>query len=297
MLKIVILQPNEMYQWTHIELCRQQQNGPKKDCVPNKLRDGLETFEYENDSTQKLTSNGHEESFSSVKAKLLSNELATENESTNTQQTNIDSIQIDSESKNKFQEEFVQDVRTEIDHLKNVDCDNSIRRVYVESATQTDDLTQSTSKEEKSSEDKPPSSSAALLSAIPSPSVPPPPPPPPPPPSPFILTGCASMNNTKSIDQDVPTTASQPSNQSIGHSTSNTTILSSASSFCPPPPPPMNGIHGPPPLPLPTGNMWFKSDSKFFTVSIERYSILLNLTHFHSNSSAKSRQAPTKAND
>lgn len=245
-----------MYQWTHIELCRQQQNGPKKDCVPNKLRDSYETFECENDSTQKLTSNGHEELFSSVKAKLLSSELATANGLTNTQQTNIDSIRSDTESKNKFQEELVQDVRTEIDHLKNVDCDNSLRKVYIESTTQTEDLPQSTDKEDKSS--------SALTIVIPSPSLPPPPPPPPPPPSPFMLTGCASMNNIKSIVPDVPPTASQPNNQSIGHSTSSTTILSSASSFCPPPPPPMNGIPGPPPLPLPTGNMWFKSDSKFF---------------------------------
>ena len=246
-----------MYQWTHIKLKRQHENEPKKDDVQNLLRFDSE-FESEKMSTLKLISNGQEDSFASVKTKLLSHELAAE---TNAQPNGIDSTISDAQHD---QMEPVQNFSSKIDcadHLENVelesDCDNKLKKIYVEISTQTEDVVEPTHKKEKLPE--------PLKLVIPLAAPPPPPPPPPPPASPFIfIAQPTKTTNDTTIDKpilpDTPT-SSHPSNQSV--TTQSTTILSSASSFCVPPPPPMNGIPGPPPLPLPTGNMWFKSDSKF----------------------------------
>lgn len=248
-----------MYQWTHIELCRQQQNGPKKECVQNMVQGDLETIESDNISTCTLT-----ESFASAKTKLISLELATDNTvattETNAQRNEIEPINLDAEQMNKIPDELIHNVPSTIDcddHLKTVelqnDCDNSLRKIYVETSTQTENIVEPTQKEKE----------PALRNASP------PPPPPPPPPFLFNTPSTKTTNdiNDKSNAPDTSIT-SQPNNQSIVPSAPSTTILSSASSFCAPPPPPMNGIPGPPPLPLPTGNMWFKSDSKKFIFSL-----------------------------
>lgn len=253
------LQPNEMYQWTHIDLKRQQKSEPKRDGVQNLY--GFNS-EFENEKMNTLISNGQEDSFASVKTKLLSHELAAE---TNAQPNGIDSINSDAQHEHKDQMESLGNVSSKIDcadHLENVelksDCDNKLKKIYAEISTQTDDIVDSTHKKEKAPEP------LKLMIPLAAPPPPPPPPPPLPPASPFIFPAQPTKTtNYTTIDKpilpDTPT-SSHSSNQSV--TAQSATILSSASSFCVPPPPPMNGIPGPPPLPLPTGNMWFKSDSK-----------------------------------
>lgn len=242
-----------MYQWTHIELSRQQSNGPKKEHIHSTQQCDQRMNKCENDSsTILLTSNGHGESFASMKNKLFSHELAdvlTKSEDI-AQQNNIESVNSEHEE-NVQKKNYDEDHQLENGQIKKhncIDCDNSLRKVFVETTTQTEDILASTVEEKK------PCESSSLI-----------PSPPPPPPMPLFLVNLNKTTNEKIIASDTSsdhTITAQASNQSIIQNAQPATILSSASSFCAPPPPPMNGIPGPPPLPLPTGNMWFKSDSK-----------------------------------
>lgn len=245
-----------MYQWTHIELSRQQQNGPKKECMENLQKQNDKEFsEYQsNSTTMTVTSNGCEESFAFIRNKLYSSEANGKFELAGGETITVDDGQNTTNSRvvedcvNK--EGFQSTIADKNGHFKNDqliqrNCDSKMGKNFVETSTQT----------ENNLELAPLKKSPATLSAAPTMLAPPPPPPPPPP---FIF-----INSP--VENSVNDKSSATSHQ-ISHNTSQnvppTTILSSASSFCIPPPPPINGIPGPPPLPLPTGNMWFKSDSK-----------------------------------
>lgn len=251
-----------MYQWTHIELSRQQQNGPKKECMENLQKQNDKEFsEYEsNSTTMTVTSNGCEESFAFIKNKLYSSEVNGKFEFAGGETITVDDGQnttrIVEDDVNK--EGFQSTIADKNGHLKNDqliqrNCDSTIGKSFVETSTQT----------ENNLESAPLKKSSATLSAAPT-TLTAPPPPPPPPPLPFIFINSPVDNSVNDKSSANEQTSHQTMNCS--HNTSQnvppTTILSSASSFCIPPPPPINGIPGPPPLPLPTGNMWFKSDSK-----------------------------------
>lgn len=267
-----------MYQWTHIELARNQPNGngPKTDYDDEKVQkqsDQEESNYDNNNSTVIVASEERGESFATVKNQLLLCESTTKISKSDTENhPETEQKQIEN---GETQHGSVEESQNCIDgmdgHLKNEEslqqnCDN-VDKIFVEISTQTDnEHTLADIKEKKKSED--------------SQTRPPPPPPPlPPPPSPLPSICIVPSNeatdesvnekpavtaNTPASADQIPVTPQQNSQINI-----SSTKLSSASSFCPPPPPPMNGVPGPPPLPLPTGNLWFKSDSK--------YSILLGL--------------------
>lgn len=247
-----------MYQWTHIELSRQQQNGPKKECMENLQKQNDKEFsEYEsNSTTMTVTSNGCEESFAFIKNKLYSSEVNGKFEFAAGETITVDDGHMeDCVNKESFQSTIAdKNGHSKYDQFIQRNCDSKIVRSFVETSTQT----------ENNLESVPLKKSPATLSAAPS-MLTPPPPPPPPPPLPFIFTNSPDDNTVNDKSSANESSLQQTSHQ-ISHNTSQnvpaTTILSSASSFCIPPPPPINGIPGPPPLPLPTGNMWFKSDSK-----------------------------------
>lgn len=243
-----------MYQWTHIEQSRQQQNGPKKEFTERSETHTFQEINKENNcKILTMASNGCEDSFASVKNKLLSNELNGIIESNSHQNPNemnlrdvVDCV------KDGIEPMLIIDESHNLENGK-INCDSSLAKKFIETSTQTEETIDLASLNQ---------SLATLNGAAP------PPPPPPPPPLPFFIFNSPASSST-SNDKFIPTdTASQQMSASpqISHNNSQnvppTTILSSASSFCIPPPPPMNGIPGPPPLPLPTGSMWFKSDSK-----------------------------------
>lgn len=271
-----------MYQWTHIELARHQPivngNGPKTDHEEkvHKQSDPVNNDDDVNKtvifSSEEPIQNERGESFATVKNNLLLCESTTKIKNSDTE-TQIEPNQIDplnsiqnGEMKPGSDEETQNCNDGTNDHPKNdeslkQDCDKvEISLVelstFVEISTQTDETMLVDLKEKKSEDIKP--------------CMPPPPPPLPPPPSPLpsicIVPPSDDATDNKSTNEkpaiiaaeQIPVTPQQ-NNSQINISS---TKLSSASSFCPPPPPPMNGMPGPPPLPLPTGNMWFKSDSK-----------------------------------
>lgn len=258
-----------MYRWTHTELARLQPNGngngPKTDDDEKVQK---QSDQDDADSTVIMASEERGESFTTVKNKLLLCETATkisnsdtENDSEPNQIAPDDPIE---NGEKRLGSETENGGDGTNGHLKNgeslkQDCDKVEISIvepstFAEISTQTDDTMLSELNEKKSE--------------VVTMSMPPPPPPPPPPPSPLPSicvvppasdeTDNSSVNETPVVEQ-MPITPQQ-NNSQINISS---TKLSSASSFCPPPPPPMNGVPGPPPLPLPTGNMWFKSDSKF----------------------------------
>lgn len=263
-----------MYQWTHIELARHQPNGngPKTDNDEKvqKHSDQDDSIYNTNDSTVIVASEERGESFATVKNRLLSCESAATNSNSDTEDQ-IEPNQIENGEMRPGSVEETQDFvdgidgRLENDEHLQQNCDN-VDKIFVEMSTQTDDtiLTEFKEKKPDDSQSRPP--------------PPPPPLPPPPsplPPSPLIYIDPPSDVTDNSIVEkpavvatatveQIPVTPQQ-NNSQINISS---TKLSSASSFCPPPPPPMNGVPGPPPLPLPTGNLWFKSDSKC-SISIE----------------------------
>lgn len=274
-----------MYQWTHVELARHQPNGngngPKIEH-DEKVQEHLDTAEpnhNDKNETAIVASEERGESFATVKNKLLLCESTPKISNSDTEnQTKPNEIDAPKaiengavrqngsveDAQNESSSGINGDLRTD-EHLKQ-DCDYKVETsivelsTFVEIATQTDDIALVDLKEEKKSEE--------IKTCLP-----PPPPPLPPPPSPLPSICIVPPSDTpdgKSVDESpaviaavtepVPVTPQQNSSQTINISS---TKLSSASSFCPPPPPPMNGVPGPPPLPLPTGNMWFKSDSEF----------------------------------
>lgn len=242
------LQPNEIYQWTHMELSRQQFNEEKKGHLHS-----VQT-KHDHNGTITPDSNGHEETFSSIKSKLFLHELNGEKlfiNSENYSQQNQNRSDINMEMENIQEEINVRDHQLENGQKDNqncVDCDNSLRKVFVEKTTQTEDIVEVAIQEKRPCE---------YSSVIPTP--------PPPPPLPLFITKLNETTNEKLTAPECSsaiTVTPHISNQSVTQNAQPATILSSASSFCAPPPPPMNGIPGPPPLPLPTGNIWFKSDSK-----------------------------------
>lgn len=270
-----------MYQWTHVELARHQPNGngPKIDH-DEKLREHLDPAESnhnDKDETVIIRSEERGESFATVKNNLLLCESAPEISNSDTEnQTKPNKIDPPQAAENG---EMPQNGLVEVaqngsnginghpendEHLKQ-DCDSKMetpiveQSTFVEMATQTDEIVLVDLKEKKSEEIKSCS--------------PPPPPPPLPPPSPLPLICIVPPSDAvdgKSLNESpvvITAAATEPIPATPQQNTSqiniSSTKLSTASSFCPPPPPPMNGVPGPPPLPLPTGNMWFKSDSKF----------------------------------
>lgn len=273
-----------MYQWTHIELSRNQLNvngnGPKTDHE-EKVQKQSDPAENNNDDENKTVifaseepiQNERDESFATVKNNLLLCDSAmkisnsdTENQIEPNQIDPLNSIQ-NGEMKHGSDEEAQNCNDVTNGHPKNdeslkQDCDKvEISFVelstFVEISTQTEETMLADLKEKKSEDTKT--------------CMPPPPPPLPPPPSPLpsicIVPPSDDVTDNKSINEKPVTIATEqiPVTPQQNNSQINipSTKLSSASSFCPPPPPPMNGMPGPPPLPLPTGNMWFKSDSKF----------------------------------
>lgn len=262
-----------MYQWTHVELARHQPNGngPKIDH-DEKVQEHLDPTEpNHNDNKENIASEAEQqttnvcierdESFATVKNKLLSTE------------NRIDPLQ-STENGEVRQNGLVEEVQNGINgHLENDEhlkqnCDYKVETsivdisTFVEMSTQTDDIPLVDLKEEKKN--------VEMKTCMP-----PPPPPLPPPPSPLpsiCIIPPIDTPDGKSVDDAPVVIAAAPSEpipatpqQNTNQINISSTKLSSASSFCPPPPPPMNGVPGPPPLPLPTGNMWFKSDSKFST--------------------------------
>lgn len=278
-----------MYHWTHIELARHQPNGhgPKTDSdeIPQNQSDNEEFYNDSNNSTVIVASQERGESFATVKHKLLLCETATktsgpetgvknENQQSNqngdTQDGSVETAQIDSDVLNG--------------HRKNNEnsqqnCDR-IDKVFVEISTQTDDTMEKMFKEQKSTDSQ----------ARPAP----PPPPPPPPPLPQISLPSITISdetnkptNEKPIATEQAPVTPQQTNSQINISS---TKLSSASSFCPPPPPPMNGVPGPPPLPLPSGNsIWFQSDSKLsdlICISVQNFIISRFIFRYSSTKSS-----------
>lgn len=264
-----------MYHWTHIELARHQSNGngPKTDYderVANQKQSDNEQCLNDNSSrTVIVRSEERGESFATMKNKLLlcetkisTTETAVENEDQvesnsistlhatengEVQRGLAEEAQIGSDMLNGYQK---------IDDNLQQNCD-MVDKAFVETSTQTDDDAMEKIFKLQKSED--------LKASL----APPPPPPPPPPPSPIPSTLVAAESDESNnptndkptiVTEQPPVTPQQNNSPNINISS---TKLSSASSFCPPPPPPMNGVPGPPPLPLPTGNIWFQSDSKF----------------------------------
>lgn len=225
-----------------------------------------ETNHYESNNTLTVASNGCtnwtststaekydgcEDSFATIKNKLFSCEVNGKIELSDAEIVKLHSTN-GSETENGVKHDDVQIViadkndQLENGQLVQVVCDSSTRKTFIETSTQTEDIVK-----------------AVPLKKSPETVSPPPPPPPPPP------FGFNSPLNTTSNDKFIPNEISiQQTSQSqqISHNNSQnvppTTILSSASSFCSPPPPPLNGIPGPPPLPLPTEDMWFKTESE-----------------------------------
>lgn len=263
-----------MYHWTHIELARHQSNGngPKTDYderVANQKQSDNEQCLNDNSSrTVIVRSEERGESFATMKNKLLlcetkisTTETAVENEDQvesnsistlhatengEVQRGLAEEAQIGSDMLNGYQK---------IDDNLQQNCD-MVDKAFVETSTQTDDDAMEKIFKLQKSED---------LKA----SLAPPPPPPPPPPSPIPSTlVAAESDESNNPTNDKPTVVTEqppvtPQQNNSPNINISSTKLSSASSFCPPPPPPMNGVPGPPPLPLPTGNIWFQSDSKF----------------------------------
>lgn len=253
-----------MYQWTHIELARLQQNGPKIEYV-QKIEKPCNhgKNQYENDSTMTLTSDKSGDSFASIKSELLSSELTTKTANAGIE-NDTQMNQIDASLSSHTEHCVDQDVKNVLNGFHNrlengqglqSDCDSSLRKTLVETSTQTEDMSEADCKEKRSPETF---------------CAPPPPPPPPPPPFPtsegYLLRPPPSFSTSnvlvKSSNDQTPIAETLSTSHQNSQINTSSTILSSASSFCPPPPPMngMNGVPGPPPLPLPT--MWFKSDSK-----------------------------------
>lgn len=240
-----------MYQWTHVELARQQINGPKKECVQVQCeRD--ETNKSENDTMDTLTSNEQGESFASVKKDLLSQLVIDDSLSMNGENT----AQHNKKS-SKTEDQTKHDVHVQADLIyensqsnSQIDCDIKLGKVFVENFTQTEIV------DSHSDEQNPPKVPLSVIDSSSSSTIPQTIPPPPPPPPPFPTTA-----NKENVPETSSThlTALPPNNLNT-NSAANVTVLSNASSFCLPPALP--GIPGPPPLPLPPGNLWFKSDSK-----------------------------------
>lgn len=271
-----------MYQWTHVELARHQSNGngPKidHDEKVQEYHDPAELNHNDEHETVMIASEERGESFATVKNKLLLCEVApkiSHSDPENATKLNGSDLKTESgEIQQNGSVEVAENGSNGInghaqndEHLKE-DCDKKVEipivetSTFVEVSTQTDDIA-----------DAPVDLIEKKIEQIKA-CLPPPPPPPPPPPSPVPLicivppsdeTDGKSENENSVVVTDateqIPATPQQNSSQINISSTK----LSSASSFCPPPPPPMNGVPGPPPLPLPTGNMWFKSDSKLST--------------------------------
>lgn len=130
-----------------------------------------------------------------------------------------------------------------------IDCDSKLDKVFVESSTQTEIVDLRSDEQNASKVPLPDIDSSSSK-------IPQPPPPPPLPPFAFQKT------EKEAVPENSSTQSAAPSNNLNTSSAPNVTVLSNASSFCLPPAPPVNGIPGPPPLPLPpNGNLWFKSDS------------------------------------
>lgn len=99
---------------------------------------------------------------------------------------------------------------------------------------------------------------------------------PPPPPMPLNFSAQTSVNQISSSASIPPPPPPMPI---IGipnpppFPIQPTVLSSSSSGFCVPPPPPMsNGMSCPPPLPMPSaGNVWFKTDSKSYILSLFYY--------------------------
>lgn len=257
-----------MYQWTHTSRLQPNGNGPKTD-YDEKVQiqsDHEESNYYNNNSTVIVVSQERGETFATVKNKLLLCEtIATKTSSSDTenQAESNQTCSLNPIENGELQHCPVEEAQIggdEMDgHLKNdenlqQDCD-MVDKKFVEISTQTDDTKLDILKD-KQAED---------LQTRPAPPPPPMPSPlaPPLPPSICIVSPSDATDN-KSINEKPIITESLPvtSHQTNSQINISSTKLSSASSFCPPPPPPMNGVPGPPPLPLPTGNIWFKSDSK-----------------------------------
>lgn len=261
-------QPNLMYQWTHADSIRPQLNGPKTEynqSTYTKCDQAIHNKENACDQNSEINSDECRESFVSIKNKLLSCELTTNSEisdNKNSSQHNQTSFSTNDPKQKTDDSVEVNDV-SQNHSMKNGQilpngCDKS-KKLFVDTSTQTD------VSEEMRCEKK----LLALSPSLDAPPRPPPPPPfsempPPPPPPPPIAIFNNSLTTTTSNDKAVESVTTQ---QQTSQNNVSSTILSSASSFCVPPPPPMNGVPGPPPLPLPSGNMWFKSDSESFFFS------------------------------
>lgn len=275
-----------MYHWTHVEKARLQPNGngPKTDYdeIAQKPSVREESNGDNHNGTVIVASKERGESFATVKNQVLLCETTAPTRTSNSDtETHVESNQISSHNSmhnGTLANGSVEEAQNRSDalngHQKGDDnsqqvCD-MVDKAFVEISTQTDDDTIAKICDKKQSEDL----------QICSPAPPPPPPPPPPSSLPSICIAPAADAADKSIDEkpihaeQCPVTPQQNNSQNNIPSTK----LSSASSFCPPPPPPMNGVPGPPPLPLPTGNMWFKSDSKYIQIDVEFF--VGNLANF-----------------
>lgn len=244
-----------MYQWTHNELTRFQPNGngPKTDSDERwQIQSDQEELNCDNNNDTMIVTS---ESFATVKNKLLQCESTMKISNSATQFDpfmSMDSLEVAHICSDKLNNHMENDENVQ------QNCDNNVGKMFVETSTQTDDTTLMVSKK-------------VNLEDV---QTRPPPPPPPPPPLSSLLPATAicvvpppcdavdaidgPMNNEKLINAEKSAVASPQNNNQIHISS---TRLSCASSFCAPPPPPPPG---PPPLPLPTGNLWFKCDSKFF---------------------------------
>lgn len=294
-----------MYQWTHIELSRQQQNRPKKEFIQSaQMQINQETNNFESNNTLTVASNGCtnwtstciaekydgcEDTFATIKNKLFSCEVNGKIELSDAEISKLQSNN-GSDTGNGVKHDDVQImIADKNDQLENGQlvqgvCDSNTKKIFIETSTQTED----------SIEAVPLKKSPETVST---------PPPPPPPPPPFGFN--SPLNNT-SNDKFIPNEISiqqTSASQQISHNNSQNvplaTILSSASSFCKPPPPPLNGIPGPPPLPLPTEDMWFKSDSEqklefYFTVFFFKQSFINCVIDAFSTALRKAAKHPAK---
>lgn len=236
-------QPNRMYQWTHND---DHENRPKKSI--NHI--------YQNGDNNK-NHNENDKSLKAIKSKLLA----------------CDSItSFYTELKSAINE--IEDHANENELHRNcgplisLDCvDHEDIRINTECRTCRTNQTSCDIKSEQSFVDKDTQTENSIETKVqPAATIPIPPPMPN-----FFTSPIPTITINQTVEKEnVPVQIKTPMSvppppppmPMFSNGNSPPTILSSASSFCPPPPPPMpmNGI--PPPLPMPSGNAWFKSESK-----------------------------------
>lgn len=305
-----------MYRWTHTEQSRPQrnQNLPKKLDMTIKETE-FNSYDAPNEDLNTTVIDGDEcEKLNAIKLKLLQcssvalvhdelksilNDLEKSEQKSEVILSNgkDSGLSINSDDHAQIQLNF-KDTNQQLTNnnsnsnvYQNNDQENCDSKVYRTFSTQTEQilLAEDNEKNVQKIEDKQPSIS---IPVPPAPPGPPAPPAPPPPPMPNFLMGSMAPKTVP-----IPVSSSAPVDSVQTNKCSNpptiplnsSAILSNASSFCIPPPPPMNGIPGPPPLPLPSGNMWFKSDSKLnnflnlFVKILKKYfdsNVLINNSFF-----------------